>query len=158
MRKQEKKLIEHPEPQWLTAVLRVKWMQSMTPMDQDEQNQGSSCFDNVPLPAEMSESLAGRCRRASSPHQPCWVQGLSSGLVDFGRGLEEMLTTGRGVLPGPDCILPDLQPWGRKSIQKSILVDFKLSTKLSHLQSQWIYSRMIPTKIYCFSMQKKNMW
>lgn len=65
-----------------------------------------------------------------------------------------MLTTGGGVLPGPDSVLPDLQPWGRKSIQKSILVDFKLSTKLSHLQLQWIYSRMVPTKIYCFPCKK----
>lgn len=67
-----------------------------------------------------------------------------------------MLTTGRGVLPAPDSVSPDLQPWGRKNIQKSILVDFKLSTKLSHLQSQWIYSRMVPTKIYCFSVKKKK--
>lgn len=66
-----------------------------------------------------------------------------------------MLTTGRAVLPGPDNVLPDLQPWGRKSLQKSILVDFKLSAKLSPLQSQWIYSRMVPTKIYWFSLQKK---
>jgi len=113
---------------------------------QTEPNQQLLCWLS-PYLSRWLQSMGGRCRRAAQP------TGATLVAQALPRAARSWLRSGRdagdvGVLPDLDSIFPDLYSWGKKSIQKSILVDFKWSTKLSHLQSQWIYSRMIPTKKY----------